>query len=112
LFWGRPSGHCAVIGLKHDVGRLHPVSRYRNWSAVNGDFHRIDRAGQNTVGAAVGWVQRAPYCIPSEKDVGRVCLVLVDENSRGGVARCRDRPQLLEVASELGDEFRWVTGGG
>jgi hypothetical protein len=47
-----------------------------------------------------------------EDDVGRVCQVLVDKNGRGGVARCRDRQQLLEVLSELNDELRWVSGGG
>jgi len=43
--------------------------------------------------------------------VGRVCQILVDENLRGCMARRWDRPQLLEVASELGNDLRWITGG-
>jgi hypothetical protein len=109
---GNPSGHGVIVGLHHDVGGHNPVCRYRDWSAVNVDSHRFVRAGQNPVGAAVGRVQRAPYCILSEEDVDRVCQVLVDENGRGGVARCRDGQQLLEVASEQRDDLRWVPGGG
>jgi len=34
--------------------------------------------------------------------VGRICQILVVENCRGRVANCWDRPQLFEVASEMG----------
>jgi hypothetical protein len=43
-----------------------------------------------------------PYCILPEEDVGRFRQILVDEDSWERVTRRRDRPQLLEVASELG----------
>jgi len=35
----------------------------------------------------------------------------VDENRRGRVARCWDRPHLFEVASELGNDLELITGG-
>ena len=63
------------------------------------------------MGAAVGRVQGASYCILVEEDVGRVCQILVDENSRGRMARCWDRPQFFEVASELGNDFELIPGG-
>ena len=43
--------------------------------------------------------------------MGRVCQILVNENSRGFVARCRDRPQFFEVASELGNDLQWISRG-
>jgi hypothetical protein len=45
-----------------------------------------------------------------EEDVGRVCKVLVDKDSRGGVTCRWDGPYLLEVASELGKELRRKSG--
>jgi len=62
------------------------------------------------VGAALGQVQGALYCILPEEDMGRVCQILVDENWRGRMARCWDWPQLFEVASELGNEFELIPG--
>jgi hypothetical protein len=44
--------------------------------------------------------------------MGRVCQVLVDKDSRGGVTCRWEWPQLLEMASELGNELRWIPGGG
>ena len=40
--------------------------------------------------------------------MGRVCQLLVDKDSCGGVTCSWDWPQLLEVASELGNEIRWI----
>jgi len=45
-----------------------------------------------------------------EEDLCRVSQILVDENCRGRVARCWDRPQLFEVASELGNDFELMPG--
>ena len=43
--------------------------------------------------------------------MSRVCQILVDENCLGCMARCWDRPQLFEVASELGYDFELIPGG-
>jgi hypothetical protein len=64
------------------------------------------------VRAAVEWVQRAPYCILLEENVGRVRQILVDENGGGRVMGRRDGPQLLVVAAELRNELWWISGGG
>ena len=56
--------------------------------------------------------QGAPYCFVPEEDMDRVCQILVDKDSWVGVTCRCDWPQLLEVASELCNEFRWISGGG
>ena len=90
---GPPEG-----ALKRSAGRL--------WQ-----FAASSSCGPGPWGAAVGRVQGVPYCNLPEEDVGRVCQILMDENCRGRVARCWDRPQLYEVASELGNDFELIPGG-
>ena len=68
--------------------------------------------GQNLVKPAVGRIQWAPDCTLPEKDVGRMRQILVDECSRGSVPRSGNRSQLLEVAAEMSNELRWVSGVG
>ena len=91
-----------------DEGRFNPVGRHCDRPAVYGDSHRFSCAGQDLVRATVGRFQGARYCILPEEDMGRVCQVLVDKDSRRGVTCRWDWPQLLEVASELGNEIRWI----
>lgn len=43
--------------------------------------------------------------------MGRVCKIPVEENHRGRVAHCWERPQLVEVASELVNDLELITGG-
>ena len=57
-------------------------------------------------------VPGAPCCILPEEHMGRICQVLVDKDIRGGVPFRWDWPQLLEVASELGNELRSISGTG
>ena len=48
---------------------------------------------------------------PAGGRYGRVCQILVYKDGRGGVTCRWDWPHLLEVASELGNELRWILGG-
>jgi hypothetical protein len=52
------------------------------------------------------------YCVLPEEDVRRFPQIFVYENCQGLVTQRRDRPQLLEVASELDNGLRSVPAGG
>jgi hypothetical protein len=57
-------------------------------------------------------LQGAPYCILPEEDLRTFCQVIVDKDIWGGMTYRWDRPQWLEVPSELGIENRSIPCGG
>ena len=109
---GCSSGCSATDGRCRDEGGFNLVGRHCDMPAVYGDPHRFSCAVQDLVRATVGRFQGAPYCILPDKDMGRVCQVLVGKDRHGDVTCRWDWPGLLEVASELGNELRWIPGVG